>query len=258
MALGAKLAGIDHDQRVCDLAVACELVHAATLLHDDVIDEGTERRGAEAARVVYGNSASILAGDYLLIEALSRVQHAGVPELLTTIMATIGQMVEAEALQLERRGRFEPDRASYMRVIEGKTASLFQWALSAGAILGGMGERDVEALSKAGLALGLVFQLVDDVLDLEGDPALTGKDMFADLLQGKLSWPLILATEADPGLSAEVRALCEDAAKGSVASERPRPSSSASSTRAPSKRHAPLPRSNDRTPCANCPPCPRA
>lgn len=223
--LGAHLAGVPVDERVRDLAVACELVHAATLLHDDVIDEGVERRGAAAARTVYGNSASILAGDYLLIHALERVAaasrsgHQARPELLQSLLDTIGQMVAAEALQLEQRGSFAPSRRAYLEVIAGKTASLFRWALQAPMYLIAEDPIDVTALTEAGTALGMAFQLVDDVLDLEGEPADTGKDLFADLLQGKLTWPLILASEHDPALCADVRRLSCDAARGALDAE---------------------------------------
>lgn len=213
--LGAHLAGVPVDARVRDVAVACELVHAATLLHDDVIDEGTERRGAAAARMVYSNSASVLAGDYLLIHALERVAGASRgarPELMKSILDTIGQMVAAEALQLEQRGSFSPSRKAYLEVIEGKTASLFRWALSAPMYLIAEDPIDATALSEAGTALGMAFQLVDDLLDLEGEPADTGKDLFADLLQGKLTWPLILASEQDPTLTDDVRRLSAQAA----------------------------------------------
>jgi octaprenyl-diphosphate synthase len=212
--LGARMAGLACDERVRHLAVACELVHAATLLHDDVIDEGTERRGAPAARVVYGNSASILAGDFLLIDALERVRRAGDPRLLASLLDCIGEMVSAEALQLDLRGRFEPNRETYLRVIEGKTASLFRWALSAGARLGSLGNDQVAALARAGVAIGLAFQLVDDLLDLDGDAAATGKDLFADLQQGKLTWPLIVASESDAGLAQAVRTLAARADDG--------------------------------------------
>jgi octaprenyl-diphosphate synthase len=216
--LGAHLTGVAVDQRVRDLAVACELIHAATLLHDDVIDEGVERRGAPAARTVYGNSASILAGDYLLIVALGRVSSAArgaSGPLLESALDCIAQMVAAEALQLEQRGRFTPSRDAYLDVIEGKTASLFRWALGAPTYLSET-PIDARALSRAGTALGMAFQLVDDVLDLEGDPTETGKDLFADLVQGKLTWPLILAAEQDPALTEDVRALSARAAEGDI------------------------------------------
>lgn len=200
--LGAQIAEVVVDDAMRDVAVACELVHAATLLHDDVIDEGTERRGAPAARVVYGNTASILAGDFLLIEALERVSRAGAPPLLAGLLETIAQMVAAEALQLEQRGVVVPCREAYLRVIEGKTASLFRWALSAAMLaVGRASSREAAALARVGTALGMAFQLVDDVLDLEGDGERIGKDLHADLLQGKLTWPLIVASEEDPDLA---------------------------------------------------------
>jgi octaprenyl-diphosphate synthase len=182
------------------LAVAAELVHAATLLHDDVIDQGMERRGAPAARVVYGNAASVLGGDHLLIEALDRVRRVDHPGLLADLLGVIGEMVAGEALQLERRGRFEPDPDVYNRVLAGKTAALFRWSMRAGATIAGMPARQVEALAVAGESLGMAFQLVDDALDLAGDPATLGKDGLLDLREGKLTWPLIVACERDAGL----------------------------------------------------------
>jgi octaprenyl-diphosphate synthase len=214
--LGARLSGLASDARVHQLAVASELVHAATLLHDDVIDEGNERRGAPTARVVYGNSASILAGDYLLTEALRRVSTTG-GTALTTLLDTIGQMVAAEALQLEQRGQFIPDRDVYYAIIEGKTASLFRWALSAAAQLASPGEAGgalVEPLGRMGIELGIAFQLVDDALDLEGAPEEIGKDLFADLAQGKLTFPLIAACEAEPAVARTIRAFAADSAAG--------------------------------------------
>lgn len=208
--LGARFAGAGGDLRARDLAVASELVHAATLLHDDVIDNGDERRGAAAARVLFGNSASILAGDYLLIEALGRVQRTGEPQVLADLLATISKMVAAEALQLERRGTLEPSREVYLRIVDGKTASLFQWALSAGARLGQLTEPQHAALATAGMALGRAFQLIDDALDLEGESALIGKDLFADLEQGKLTWPTLIAAERDAGLLGELQTIARD------------------------------------------------
>ncbi|MSP25394.1 MAG: polyprenyl synthetase family protein [Myxococcales bacterium] len=196
--LGARIGGAPIDESARELAVACELVHAATLLHDDVIDEGTERRGAPAARVVYGNSASILGGDYLLVEALDRVRKVGRPELLGSLLETLTRMVAAEATQLACRGVLEPSRERYLEIADGKTACLFRWALTAGAQLGHCSRDCEDALAELGTALGRAFQLIDDVLDLEGEPLETGKNLFADVQQGKLTWPVLVALEREP------------------------------------------------------------
>ena len=203
---------------VRNLAVVSELIHAATLLHDDVIDEGDERRGQPTARRVYSNSASVLGGDHLLIEALRLVQRSGSPALLESLLDTISEIVTAEALQLEWRGRFEPDRSTYLRVIQGKTAVLFRWGFEAGATLAGLAQEDIERLMEAGMALGEAFQLIDDVLDLEGEPAETGKVLFTDLREGKMTWPLILAAERVDGFVEQVRRCMSD--EGGLDSER--------------------------------------
>ena len=203
--LGARLGGRLLDRQVKDLSVACELVHAATLLHDDVIDEGTERRGAPAARMVFGNAASVLAGDHLLLHALKLVEGVGYRSLLGRLLETITGMVTAEAIQLEQRGGLNPDRRVYLDVIQGKTAGLFRWALEAGGTVGGLPDESIAALGHCGNALGLAFQLMDDVLDLRGDPEALGKDLFVDLREGKLTWPFIIGAERDPELLDAVR-----------------------------------------------------
>jgi octaprenyl-diphosphate synthase len=192
-------------QRLCELAVACELVHAATLLHDDVIDVGVERRGAPASRVLFGNTASILAGDHLLTEALRRVRWHGTPQLLDGLFDTISEMIAAEALQLEQQRRFEPRPQIYLRIVEGKTAALFRWGMVAGATMVSMPHHVVEQAGSFGRHLGIAFQLVDDLLDLDGDPAEVGKDTLADLRQGKLTWPLLIAARRDAAFASDLR-----------------------------------------------------
>ncbi len=121
------------------LAVAVELVHAATLLHDDVVDLGDQRRGAPAARLLFGNAASIFAGDWLLVDALKRVRSAEVDGTLERLFDIIEEMIEAESIQLEHRNRVDLSVANYFKIVEGKTAALFRWATWAGARAGGSG-----------------------------------------------------------------------------------------------------------------------
>ncbi len=199
LALATRL-GSGFDQSGLDLAVAVELVHSATLLHDDVVDLSDQRRGSATARTIYGNAASIFAGDWLLIEALRRVRKAGYLELLDQLFAVIEEMIFAESLQLENRGRLSMDRLTYFKVVEGKTASVFRWAMTAGGVAGGLGREEQKALADYGDHLGITFQAVDDLLDLTGDSAKTGKALFTDLREGKMTLPLILALERRPEL----------------------------------------------------------
>jgi octaprenyl-diphosphate synthase len=182
-------------------AVAVELVHNATLLHDDVVDVGDVRRGSPAARVIYGNAASIFGGDWLLIDALCRIQAAGQPEVLSHMLAVVKEMVVAESLQLARRGVVRGNESDYFRIVEGKTASLFRWAMFAGARAGGVEGPAVAALEGYGHKLGVAFQLVDDILDFSGDPAATGKALLTDLREGKMTYPLLLAMQRDASLA---------------------------------------------------------
>ncbi|RYE93791.1 MAG: polyprenyl synthetase family protein [Myxococcales bacterium] len=201
-----------------EVAVAVELVHNATLLHDDVVDVGELRRGAPASRVLYGNAASIFAGDWLLVEALQRVQRLGLPGLLERLLGVLKEMLEGEALQLANRGKLRTSTADYFRVIEGKTASLFRWGLMAGGRAGQVSPAHGEALEQFGQALGVAFQVIDDVLDVVGDGATVGKTMFADLREGKVTYPLLVALERDAGLEAVLAdALAADALAGAEA-----------------------------------------
>ncbi|MDI1430297.1 polyprenyl synthetase family protein [Polyangium sorediatum] len=189
-------------------AVAVELVHNATLLHDDVVDVGARRRGADAARVIYGNAASIFGGDWLLVEALCRIQRAGSPEVLARMLDVIKEMVIAESMQLARRGKLDTSASDYFHIVDGKTASLFRWAMFAGGRAGGVSDEGCEALVDYGKKLGVAFQLVDDVLDVAGDPEATGKTLLADLGEGKMTYPLLCALERCPELVPLLEAVC--------------------------------------------------
>jgi octaprenyl-diphosphate synthase len=190
----------DVSERAEKLATAAELVHAATLLHDDVIDDGSERRGIPTARRVFGNAVSVLAGDLLLVNALTLVSEAKDDAALTELFATLRTLVDGEIVQLRGRTVLDPTEETYMRVVREKTAALFVWALRSGARVGGAHARVVDRFGEFGEHVGIAFQLVDDVLDYAGDASLTGKKVCADLLEGKLTLPLILATKTDPEL----------------------------------------------------------
>jgi octaprenyl-diphosphate synthase len=187
-----------------EMAVVAELIHSATLLHDDVLDDGMERRGAPAARRVWGNAVSVLGGDLLLVDALQRAErHA--PEVLPTLLGTLRQLVDGEITQLAGRRTLDPSREVYDRILVGKTASLFGWATRTGARLGGASADEQDRFAAFGELLGMAFQLVDDTLDYASDA--TEKTCLADLREGKLTLPLVLALERDPGLMEPVLAV---------------------------------------------------
>ncbi len=199
-------------------AVAAELVHSATLLHDDVMDDGRVRRGLPAARVLYGNTLAVLAGDLLMVTALREAERGGVPGALGELLDTVTRMVEGEVLQLQHRGSFSMDRATYERIIIDKTASLFAWCTRTGARAGGATPGEERGLSRFGHHVGMAFQIRDDMLDLIGDPRRTGKALGADLAEGKLTLPVLVALERRPGLLPQVRALAEAGGDRSAAS----------------------------------------
>jgi len=212
VALGART-GTGFSPAARELAVAVELVHCATLLHDDVVDVGDQRRGAPSARTVYGNAASIFAGDWLLVTALQRVRRADVgAEVLGRLLDVIEEMIFAESIQLEQRGRVDTSLEDYFKVVEGKTAALFRWAMFAGARAGGAGDEEASLLERYGMHLGVAFQLVDDLLDYAGDPDATGKALFTDLREGKMTYPLLVARDGDATARALLQQVVENEA----------------------------------------------
>ncbi len=187
-----------------EMAAVVELVHSATLLHDDVVDEGMERRGSITARRRYGNGISVLAGDFLLVQALERTgRHA--PALLGDLIKTLGRLVDGEIVQLRGRSELDASEETYLRILSDKTASLFVFATRVGALLAGASTAHVDALASYGESLGVAFQLVDDVLDYSGGS--TGKNLFADVVEGKMTLPLVLAMKDDAALRELVREL---------------------------------------------------
>ncbi len=206
--LASRAAGGETSTAEEKLAEAAELVHAATLLHDDVLDDGRTRRGLPAARILWGNAASVLGGDFLLVHALELAASTAVAGALDDLLGVVHRMIEGEALQLAHRGRADLDRAGYLSVVDGKTASLFAWCGRAGARLAG--SPHIGALGDYGRHLGRAFQIVDDVLDVEGDPRALGKSVLGDLREGKLTLPVLYALEERPALRARLSE-CVDA-----------------------------------------------
>lgn len=193
-----------------NLAIAVELVHAATLLHDDVVDGADLRRGQPTARALHGNEVSIFAGDWVLVAALRKIVQSGHRQLVDSALDTLQQMVEAEVEQSQRARVRACDVAGYYRVIEGKTASLFRWALHAGAVAAALPDAQAQALRQFGGEVGLAFQIADDILDLTGDVGRVGKALFADVQEGKLTLPVALLVERKPETVELVRAIANN------------------------------------------------
>jgi octaprenyl-diphosphate synthase len=186
--------------------MVAEAAHNSTLLHDDVIDLGEVRRGRPSSRVLFGNGASVLGGDLLLIQALRLIDEAGVDGLMTSMIAVLDRMITSEAFQLENRGRVDVSPAEYFAIIDGKTASLFEWAMEAGARAAGADEVAVQALVRYGKELGYAFQLLDDLLDLTKAPEILGKGVLQDIAGGTVTYPVLLALEGRPALGARLTA----------------------------------------------------
>ncbi len=174
------------------LALVAELVHSASLLHDDVADEGLERRGAPAARRLYGNAVSVLAGDLLLVHAIQTTAESA-PEVVPALLAMLRQLIDGEVVQLRGRTRLDVSEATYDRILRDKTASLFAWSTRSGARVAGAASEYLGPLARFGELIGIAFQLIDDVLDYSDED--TGKTSLLDLREGKLTLPLVLAAE---------------------------------------------------------------
>lgn len=185
----------EREETLYRLALTFEYLHAASLLHDDVIDRADRRRGRETANRVWDNTHVILAGDYLHTRAMHLAGTIGGVESLATICAATQAMVESEFLQLQNAEGQERSEARYFAVLQGKTAALIAAAATTGALFSQATEVERQALHTFGSNLGLTFQIVDDLLDYDGDQAKTGKAVGNDFQEGKMTLPLILALE---------------------------------------------------------------
>ena len=190
--LCAKMFGYSGDKHI-RLAMSVEFLHNATLLHDDVVDEGEMRRGRLTARGIWGNPASVLVGDFLLGRAFEMMVASGSMEALRVLSRAAALIAEGEVMQLGILGNVEVAEEQYFQVIETKTATLFSAAASVGGIVADCSVQEVEALRIYGHNIGIAFQLVDDALDYGGKSDRLGKWVGNDFLQGKVTLPILLA-----------------------------------------------------------------
>ena len=188
----AKLCGYSKGSRDINLAACVELIHSATLMHDDVIDEGTVRRGKETLNKVWNNHSSVLIGDYLLSRCFEMMVEDGNLEVLKLLSSTSSKIAQGEVLQLQHKGEVDMLEETYLKIISSKTAELFAAATKVGAILSNAKSKEKDALEFYGRNLGLTFQIADDTLDYNSELKLFGKKIGQDFFEGKITLPIIL------------------------------------------------------------------
>ena len=188
----AKLCGYTKGGRDINLAACVEMIHGATLMHDDVIDLGDIRRGKETLNSIWGNHSSVLVGDYLLSRCFEMMVEDGNIEVLKLLSSTSSKIAQGEVLQLQHKGEVDMLEETYFKIITAKTAELFSAATKVGAILSNKETKEKEALEFYGKNLGLTFQIADDTLDYNSDIKFFGKKIGKDFLEGKITLPVIL------------------------------------------------------------------
>ena len=188
----AQLAGYSGDGHI-KLAAAVEFMHTATLLHDDVVDESELRRGKLSARMLWGNEASVLVGDFLLGQAFRMMVEVGSLRALDILSAAAATIAEGEVAQLAAAKNTATSEDEYLAVIRGKTAELFAAACEVGPVIAGRPKAEQTACRSVGMNLGIAFQLVDDVLDYGGKAAKLGKNVGDDFREGKITLPVIVS-----------------------------------------------------------------
>jgi octaprenyl-diphosphate synthase len=203
--LSARACGIQGEEHL-RMAGVIEFIHTATLLHDDVVDMSTLRRGRPTANSEWNNPSSVLVGDFIYSRAFQILVSLKNMRIMQIMADTTNRIAEGEVLQLLNKHNVDVSEADYLRVIHNKTAILFEAAAQCGAILADADESTEDALRLFGLHIGTAFQLIDDVLDYEGDSGALGKNVGDDLAEGKPTLPLIYAMQhgshADAGLIA--------------------------------------------------------
>lgn len=190
MMLSARLCGYDKDD-AATFAILFEYLHTATLLHDDLVDYASVRRGKPVANAIWGNASAVLTGDFLLARASSLAVKTQKMEILEILARITEDMSQGELHQLSRKGDPELSEEEYLQIIRNKTAVLMQGACLSGAILAGASRTEMQAMSDYGINLGMAFQMTDDLLDYVSDSKQLGKAVGADLREGKFTLPLI-------------------------------------------------------------------
>jgi len=188
----AKICGYSKGSRDVNLAACVELIHAATLMHDDVIDNSEIRRGKKTLNSIWGNHSSILVGDYLLSRCFEMMVEDGNLEILKLLSTTSAEISQGEVLQLQHKGEIDMLEETYLKIISAKTASLFAAATKVGSILANKENKIKEALEFYGKNLGLTFQIADDSLDYNSELKFFGKKIGNDFYEGKVTLPIIL------------------------------------------------------------------
>ena len=188
----AKMSGYKKGVRDINLAACVELIHAATLMHDDVIDNGSIRRGKKTLNKIWNNHSSVLVGDYLLSRCFEMMVEDGNIEVLKLLSSTSSKIVQGEILQLQHKCEVDMLEETYLKIISAKTAELFAAATKVGAILSNVKNKKKEALEFYGRNLGLTFQIADDTLDYNSELKLFGKKIGNDFYEGKITIPIIL------------------------------------------------------------------
>ena len=187
----AKLCGYKDGSRDVNLAACIELIHNATLLHDDVIDNGNLRRGIKTSNVIWGNQSSILVGDYLFSRCFEMMVEDGSQEILKLLSSTSSKIAQGEVLQLEHKGEVDILEEIYFNIINLKTASLFSAATRVGACITSKNKKEKDSLESYGRNLGLAFQIADDALDYYSTNTAFGKEIGKDFFEGKVTLPII-------------------------------------------------------------------
>ena len=188
----SKLCGYSKGGRDINLAACVELIHAATLMHDDVIDNALIRRNKKTINTIWGNKSSILVGDYLLSRCFEMMVEDGSLEILKLLSSTSSKIAQGEVLQLQHHGEIDMLEETYLKIISLKTAALFSASTKVGAILANKNSKYKEALEFYGKNLGLTFQIADDALDYNSELKLFGKKIGNDFYEGKVTLPIII------------------------------------------------------------------